>query len=55
MLVARRQYVKDEMPQVNIDQDFHLTLRELMRFEKNRMDSFSITVVESSSVWTSMS
>ena len=32
--------MKDEMPQVNIDQDFSLTLRELMRFEKNRLDSF---------------
>ena len=40
MLVASRQCVKDEMPQVNLDQDFSLTLRELMRFEKNRLDSF---------------
>ena len=28
------------MPQVNIEQDFHPTLREMMRFEKNRLDSF---------------
>ena len=40
MSVARRQCLKDEMPQVNIDQDFSLTLREMMRFEKNRLDSF---------------
>ena len=40
MLVASRQCVKNEMPQVNVDHDFSLTLREMMRFEKNRLDSF---------------